>query len=120
MIMLRDSIAKFFKVDSFINNLTGYLETRIELLKVEAKEEFSKGLSNVIIFLLLAFVFALVIVFFSVAIALVLGEYIGNRAGFAIVAGVYLILGVALTLKRNSLIQSLEKKIALMFNKKKR
>jgi uncharacterized membrane protein YqjE len=118
--MLRDSIAKFFKVDSFINNLTGYLETRIELLKVEAKEELSKGLSNVLVFLLLAFVFALVIVFFSVAIALVIGEYTGNRAGFAIVGGAYLIVGIVLAVKRNSLIQSLEKKITLMFKKKKR
>jgi uncharacterized membrane protein YqjE len=118
--MLRDSIAKFFKVDSFINNLTGYLETRIELLKVEAKEELSKGLSNVLVFLLLAFVFALVIVFFSVAIALVIGEYLGNRSGFAIVGGIYLVLGIVLAVKRNSLIQSLENKIALMFKKKKR
>jgi hypothetical protein len=41
--MLRDSIAKFFKVDSLISHLTGYIETRVEILKIEAKEELSKG-----------------------------------------------------------------------------
>jgi hypothetical protein len=119
--MLRDSIARFFKVDSLIGNLTGFVETRIELLKIEAKEELSKGLSNVIIFLLLTFVFALVIVFISVAGALMIGKQIGNDVGgFAIVSGVYLVLGLVLVLKRDALIKVLEEKLALMFKKKKR
>jgi uncharacterized membrane protein YqjE len=118
--MIRDSIARFFKVDSLISNLTGYIETRLELLKVEAKEELSKGLSNVLVYLLLAFVFVLVIVFISVAIALVIGERLGPFAGFGIVAGFYLILGLGLLLSRDALIQKLEKKISSMFNKKKK
>lgn len=117
--MLRDSITKFFKVDSLISNLTGFVETRIELLKIEAKEELSKGLSNVIIFLLLAFVFAAAIIFISVAFAIVIGKQTGLVAGFAIVAGVYLIIGFILTLRRDSLVRALEKKIAVMLNKKK-
>src|SRR5688572_10195652 len=117
--MIRDSIAKFFKVDSLISNLTGYIETRLELLKVEAKEELSRGLSNVLVFLLLAFVFALVIVFISVAIALVIGERMGSYTGFGIVAGFYLLIGLGLLLSRDTLIQKLEKKLSAMFNKKK-
>lgn len=117
--MIRDSIAKFFKVDSLISNLTGYIETRVELLKVEAKEELSKGLSNILVFLLLAFVFALVIIFLSVAIALEIGERLGSFAGFAIVAGFYLLIGLGLLLSRQSLTQKLEKKLSSMFNKKK-
>jgi uncharacterized membrane protein YqjE len=118
--MLRDSIAKFFKVDSFISNLTGYVETRIELLKVEAKEEFSKGLSNVLVFLLLAFVFAVFIVMFSVAVAMEISEHLGGFAGFAIVSGFYLVLGFVLVLTRETLTKKLEKKIATSFNKKKK
>lgn len=117
--MIRDSLAKFFKVDSLIGNLTGYIETRVELLKVEAKEELSKGLSNILVFLLLAFVFALVIVFLSVAIALVIGEQIGGFAGFIIVAVFYLIIGIILFSSRGSLMQKIEKKLSAMFNKKK-
>lgn len=117
--MIRDSLAKFFKVDSLIENLTGYIETRVELLKVEAKEEISKSLSNILVFLLLAFVFALVLIFLSVAIALEIGERLGSFAGFAIVAGFYLLIGVGLLVSRESLTQKLEKKISSMFNKKK-
>jgi hypothetical protein len=117
--MIRDSIAKFFKVDSLISNLTGYIETRVELLKIEAKEELSKGLSNVLVYLLLAFVFALVIVFISVAVALVIGERIGGFAGFSIVAGFYLLVGMVLMMYRETLVQKIEKKVSVMFNKKK-
>ena len=117
--MFRDSISKFFKVDSLIGNLTGYVETRIELLKIEVKEDISRGLSNIIVFLLLAFVFAVFIVFISVAIALAIGESIGGFAGFAIVSGFYLLLGGALVLSRASLIKKLDNVISTELKKKK-
>jgi uncharacterized membrane protein YqjE len=117
--MIRDSIAKFFKVDSLISNLTGYIEARLELLKVEAKEELSKGLSAVLVFLLLAFVFALFIVFISVGIALKIGEDIGNLAGFGIVAGFYLLTGAGLFIYREKLGKKIEMKISDLFKKKK-
>ena len=118
--MLRDSIAKFFKVDSLIGNLTGYVETRIELVKVEAKEELAKGLSTVIVFLLLAFIVALVIVFVSVGIALRVGEALGNLAAFSIVAAFYAIAAGIVAWKREEISRSLETKFNQMLNKKKR
>jgi uncharacterized membrane protein YqjE len=117
--MIKESIAKFFKIDSLISHLTGYIETRVELLKVEAKEEIAKGLSNVLVFLVLAFVFGLVIVFLSVATALQIGNNIGNFAGFSIVAAFYVIVGTGLALSREGIAKKLEKKITIMFNKKK-
>ena len=117
--MFRDSISKFFKVDSLIGNLTGYVETRIELLKIEVTEDISRGLSNIIVFLLLAFVFAVFIVFISVAIALAIGENIGGFAGFAIVSGFYLLLGGVLVWSRSSLIKKLDEVISAELKKKK-
>ena len=117
--MFRESISKFFKIDSMISNLTGYVETRIELLKIEAKEEISKGLSKVIVYFLLAFVMAVFIVFISVAAAMALSESMGAFGGFAIVAGFYLLLGVILIFVRETLIASLEEKISSQLKKKK-
>ncbi|HEY0741162.1 MAG TPA: phage holin family protein [Chryseosolibacter sp.] len=116
--MIRDSLAKFFKVDSLISNLTGYVETRVELLKLEAKEEISKQASNAIVYGTVLFLFTLVLVFFSVAIALTIGEHLGNFAGFSIVAGFYLIIGVVVLLNREKLLKSIEQKIALKLKKK--
>jgi uncharacterized membrane protein YqjE len=118
--MLGNSIAKFFKVDSLISNLTGYVETRIELLKVEAKEGLSKGLAQVLILVLVAFVFSLVIIFLSVGVALLLSTRWGAFAGFGIVAGFYLVVGIVLLVSRESLNKALEKKIAEVLSKKKK
>lgn len=117
--MIRDSLAKFFKVDSLISNLTGYVETRVEILKIEAKEEISKQASNAIVYGIMVFLFAVVLLFFSVAIALTIGERLGNFAGFSIVAGVYLIGGVVVMVNREKLIRSIERKIALKLKQKK-
>ena len=117
--MLRDSIAKFFKVDSLIGNLTGYVETRIELIKVEAKEELAKGLSQVLVYILMAFVFALVIVFISIAIGLELTKAVGGLGAFAIVSGFYLLVGIFLTIYRVPLMRKLEEKISIVLKMKK-
>ena len=117
--MIRDSLAKFFKVDSLISNLTGYVETRVELLKLEAKEEISKQASNAIVYGTMVFLFAVVLMFFSVALALTIGEHLGNFAGFSIIAGVYLIGGIVVLINREKLIKSIEKKIALKLKQKK-
>jgi uncharacterized membrane protein YqjE len=116
--MLRDSIAKFFKVDNLISNLTGYVETRIELLKVEAKEELAKVLSTILVFMLLAFVLALVIVFISISVGIGLAERIGGLGAFASVAGFYLLIGLILFLLRQSLGKKLEKKISSLLKAK--
>ncbi len=117
--MLRDSIAKFFKVDNLIGNLTGYVETRIELVKVEAKEELSKGLSTAVVYLLVAFVFALVIVFASVAVGLELAEIVGGLWAFIIISGFYLLVGGLLVAYRQPLIDMVNRRISAMLNKKK-
>src|SRR5688572_10241369 len=56
--MLKDTLSKFFKVDSLLGNLTGYVETRVELLKIEVKEDVAKGLAQAVSYLFIAFVFA--------------------------------------------------------------
>lgn len=117
--MLGSSLAKFFKVDSLISNLTGYVETKIELVKVEAKEELSKGLSKALFAFMVAFVFAVVLIFLSAGVALLLSEYWGPIAGFGVVAGFYLIVGVALIVMRNKIKSTLEQELRNTLSKKK-
>lgn len=116
--MLRDTIAKFFKVDSLIGNLTGYVETRIELLKIEAREEFAKAIARIIVYLTLSFLAAVVIIFFSMGVAVWLSELVGGFAAFAIVAGFYLLLGVVLLMAKDALVEKMEGGISKQLNKK--
>jgi uncharacterized membrane protein YqjE len=117
--MLKDTLSKFFKVDSLLSNLTGYVETRVELLKIEVKEDVAKGLAQAVSYLFIAFVVALFVTFISVALALLLGQRLGNIAGFSIVALIYLIVGVILWSSREKLIARLENKLSLLLKKKK-
>ncbi len=117
--MLKDSLSKFFKVDSLLSNLTGYVETRVELLKIEVKEDLAKSLSKAILYFLMTFMFTLFITFLSIAVALILSAHLGSFAGFSIVSAFYLLAGFILLLSREKLISKLEKRIILMFRKKK-
>lgn len=116
--MLGNSITKFFKLDNLITNLTGYVETKVELIKVELKEDLTKGLAQTLIYILIAFVFALVILLLSLGVAIVLTEKFGSFWGYAIVAAFYCVVGILLLVNRVTLIQKFEKFLSQTFRKK--
>jgi uncharacterized membrane protein YqjE len=109
--MLKDTLLKFFKLEGLVNNLTGYVETRIELLKYEIKEDMAKAISRLALVLLVALLFTFFLLFISVSIAIKIGESLGNFAGFGIVASFYFILMLILVLFREPISKSLEEKI---------
>jgi uncharacterized membrane protein YqjE len=117
--VLKDSVLKFLKLDSLIENLTGYVETRIELTKLELKEDIAKGLSKVLLFILLGAVFTLFIVLISVAVAHLIAQSLGAFGGFAVVAGFYLLLGILLVAFRDSVEKKLQEHLMEIMKKKK-
>lgn len=116
--MLKDTLSKFFKVDSLIENLTGFVETRVELLKLEVKEDIAKCLAKGVAWFVIGFVLTLFLVFVSIGLALLIGAALGLFAGFMIVASVYLVIGLILLLMRERIITGLERKFSFMFRKK--
>jgi hypothetical protein len=117
--MLGNSISKFFKLDDLMRNLTGFLEARVELLKIELKEDIAKGLAKAITYLVITFVFALVIFFLSLGVAILLAQKLGDFWGFGIVALFYLVVGAILFFNRTSLATKLEKELSNKLNQKK-
>lgn len=117
--MLKETLSKFFKVDSLLSNLAGYVEARVELLKVEVKEDLSKGLARGVSYLLIAFIFAVMLTFASIAAALLIGKILGPIAGFAVVALLYLLVGLILWALRDKLIAKMEDVFSVMFKKNK-
>jgi len=109
--MLKDTILKLFKLDGLVNNLTGYVETRIELLKYEIKEDMAKAIARLSLVLLTILLFTFFLLFFSVTIAIKIGESIGSFAGFGIVSGFYLTLMLIIIIFRESISKNLENKI---------
>jgi len=109
--MIKETILKFLKLDSLANNLTGYFEGRIELMKYEMKEDLARGLAKVSVIMLAALLFTFFLVFISVAVAFKLSESMGEFNGFGIVASFYLLLLIGIVLFRNSISKSVEKKL---------
>ncbi len=116
--MLKDSILKLFKLDSLVSNLTGYVETRMELVKLELKEDLTKAIAKLSVFVFLAFAFTLFLMFISVALAFKIGESVGVFGGFAIVAGFYLVIALVLLFFRDAISASIEKQISEITKKK--
>lgn len=117
--VLKDSVLKFLKLDSLIENITGYVEARIELTKLELKEDVAKTLSKVLLFILMGAVFTLFIVLISVAVAHLIAESLGASAGFAIVAGFYLLVSVLIFAFRETIGEKLQGYLVDAMKKKK-
>lgn len=117
--MLKESLLKFFKLDGLIDNLTGYVEAKMELLKYEIKEDVAKAASRVALFLVLGAFVTLFVLFISITIALWLSETLGFTAGFAIVAACYLVVASLLILFRKSISHKMEIQVKKALNHKK-
>lgn len=91
----------------FFNRVKDYINTYVELKKLIVIEQVVKTVSSVVSGLILV-VFALFfLIFISVAFAFYLGELLSSVSqGFFIVAGVYLLLVILITLMRKNYIQS--------------
>lgn len=109
--MIKETILKLLKLDSLVDNLTGYFEGRIELMKYEIKEDLARGLAKVSLLMLAALLFTFFLIFVSVAVAFKLGESLGEFGGFGIVAGFYFILLVTIIVLRNPISKNVEKKL---------
>ncbi len=117
--MLKESILKFLKLDSLIEHITGYVEARFELLKMEIKEDFSKGLAKMAVYLLMGVVFMFFLILMSIAVAYLIAKSIGAFGGFAIVAGFYLLLGLLVLAFRDAIMQKVQERLIHIMKKKK-
>jgi len=101
----KNKFIKLFKLDKILENLVGYVETRLELYKVEFKEEVAKAIGAMAFIMVLVAVFGLMIVFLSLALANQLNAVLdSNYLGFLIIAVIYLISGILIIVYREKLI----------------
>src|SRR4051812_19043086 len=98
---ITESILKFLKLDSLVNNLTGFVEARIELLKTEIRDDVSKAIAKSLTFVAMFLVGFMFLTFFSIGLAYFLNRFFTETyAGFWTVAGLYgLILVMLLVFK---------------------
>lgn len=118
---IRDSVFKFLRIDHLVDNLSGYVEARVELLKIEIREDVAKVLARgmmVIIILLMSLLFLL---FFSVGLAHFLNSYFeAAYIGYWIVSGIYGIPCLIFIAFRKQIGQSIEKAMMDLIKRKEK
>ena len=93
-----------FRIKNIINALIGYIENKVELYKIQFKEEIAKALSVLVMVFLFSMIGLLFILFLSHFLSIFLNELLGSRyIGYLIVTVLYLIIGIAVYYKRSKI-----------------
>jgi len=81
-----------FRVKNIVNALIGFIETKVELYKIQFKEEIAKALSILVLVIIFSMVGMLFILFLSHFISRLLNDLFDSQyIGFLIVTGFYLV-----------------------------
>jgi len=81
--------------DSLIGNLTGYIDTRIDLIRLEAQEKAKSIFVSSVHGVALGVLGFLFVVFGSIYLGLLLNDVLDSpSAGFGLVAALYLLLAI--------------------------
>ena len=97
---------EFKKVESLVDQLKAYANTRLSQAKLSVAEKTSKVVSMVIVMLMAALVFFLFLLLISVAAAIAIGQWLDSMwLGFIIVAGLVLLFGMVLWLAKDRLLR---------------
>lgn len=89
---------------NLVNTLINFIETKVEIYKIQFKEEAAKALTAIILILLFGLVGLLFILFLSLFVVEIINNRLGkDYYGYLIVAGFYIILGVITYLLRGKI-----------------
>jgi len=103
---ISEAVLKFLRLDNFIQHITGYIENRIELMKIEIREDVAKALARGMVSVALFLMGFLFLIFFSVGLAHFVNAWF-NAAyiGYWSVAAVYAITFLLMIAFRKSMLQ---------------
>ena len=94
-------------IKTLIDQSKDFLETKIELTKLKAIDKSADVLSTAIVMVSMIFFGSLFVIFISIALALMLGNWLGSaHYGFLIVGGVYGLLLLLIYLRRDKWIKT--------------
>jgi hypothetical protein len=112
-------IFKFLRLDNLVDNLSGYLETRLELFKIEVREDVAHVLAQALMIIAVLFLALLFLLFFSVGLAHFLNGYFSKpHIGYWIVAGIYGLPGLLFIIFRKKISLALEQRMATLIKRK--
>jgi hypothetical protein len=116
---LKEILLKFFKLDSLVEHISGYVETKVALVKMEIREEVASAMSRLLIILIMFLTGILFLLFLSIGLAEYLNGVLGgDHIGFMIVGGGYGLLLLLMVVFRKSLLKTFENKFVGLIRQK--
>lgn len=99
---------KIFDFHKVIEAFNGFLETKFEILKLDAREEIEILIAKLLVLLLVGLFSAMVLLFISLAAAYAISDWLqSGYAGFLIVGSIYLIIAIVLYFNKSKVIQTI-------------
>ncbi len=106
----KKGLLNFLKLDSIIENLSGYVENKLEILKIELKEDGAYLASRLILLIFLCTLAFIILLFLSLAAGIVINLWLSSSyLGFLVIGGFYLLLLAVIIIFKNKF--KLESKI---------
>ena len=100
-------LTELSKPQKLVKNLIGFLETKIELIKLDIRDEFSEVLSKLVVFIVVIFLLFSAIMFASITLANYLNQLFSSTfIGYGVMAIFYLLLiGLIYLLRDNKVLK---------------
>jgi uncharacterized membrane protein YqjE len=116
---IKDIIFKFFRLNNFVDHLSGFVETRIALLKIEIQEEVTEIISKGLVLFLIFFFLFLFLMFLSLGLAIYLNRWFDDSyTGFLLVGGLYFVVFGLFVLLRKNINQVIGRRLMEVMRKK--
>ncbi len=118
---IKDSLFKFLRLDNLMDNLTGYVEARVELLKIEIREDIARVLAKAIVVIMVAVLAMIFLLFLSIGLAHYLNTFFQQaHVGYWIVASLYGVPCLIFILFRKSIGHFVETHLTKVIKSKKK
>ncbi len=92
-----------FNIDRLMDHLVGFIETRVEIVKLELKEESVRVVAKLLTLIVKVLFGTLFFIFISVALALYLNQILSSGyLGFVILAGFFFLLWMIVLIIRKT------------------
>jgi uncharacterized membrane protein YqjE len=90
-----------FKIDNLMESLTGYFEAKVELIKLDVKQEGAKLIATAAVFMIAALIVLLALITLTIGLGALLNKaFDSNYLGYIVIAVVYLIIaGIMIAMK---------------------
>lgn len=116
---IKETLIRLLGLENILAHLSGYIEAKVALVKMEVREEVSHVVSKGMVAIVIFFFAFLFLLFFSLAVVHVINEFTGTIwAGYVWVAGFYGLLFLVFLLFRKGIEIALEQRMKEMIKKK--